>query len=108
MAIVLLCLIPDINYACCFGESNRPWRVQRRFLLLVARESTASLLRLEKRTPRTGFREMAQVVRANRHAVPAKQRISYLFLRKPFLMSDTVQMGNTFHDFLSVDLCFAA
>ena len=100
MAIVLLCLIPNINHACCFGESNRHWRVQRRFLLLVARESTSSLLRLEKRTPRTGFREMAQVVRSNRHAVPAKRRIPHLFLRKLFLMSDTVQMGNAFLRFL--------
>jgi hypothetical protein len=67
--------------ACCFGESNRLWRIQRRFLLLVARESTASLLRLEKRTPRTDFREMAQTARSNRHAVPAKRRILIYFAK---------------------------
>ena len=66
----------------------------------LSRESTSSLLRLEKRAPRTRFGEMKQVLRSNRHAVPAKRRIPYLFLRKLFLMSDTVQMGNAFLRFL--------
>jgi hypothetical protein len=67
VAIVLLCLISNLS-------THVFWRIESSlancaaFLAARRAESTSSLLRLEKYAPRTGFGEMAQTARSNRHA----------------------------------------
>ena len=56
----------------------------------LSREATSSLVRMEKRAPRTGFGEMAPALRESSSLSRKGVRISYLFLQNRFIMSDTV------------------
>jgi hypothetical protein len=69
-----------------------------RAFLLLSRQATSPLLRLEKRAS-NGFGEMDPALRANPH-VSRERENPYLFLRNGFIMSDTAHSGDAFLRFL--------